>query len=76
MPDILRLIFDRRHVKDLRNWVLMILLIAFGIYHKFAIKPMQERMDRQGKRIHQIISVAHLSEKMAALEKSDHGNLP
>ncbi len=73
MLDILRLVFDRRHVKDMRNWVLIILFASFGVYHKFVIMPIHERLDRHGKKIRNIIKVARLADKMEALDKSNDG---
>lgn len=67
MFEIFRIIFDRRHVKDLRLWVLLMLAIGFGGYHKFVIVPMIERQDRQGLRIRQIIKVGRFRERIDAL---------
>ena len=67
--EIFGIIFDRRHIKDVRLWTLTVLFIGFAVYHWQVIKPLKERQDRQGKRIHQIIFAAHLSDKIAALEK-------
>lgn len=64
--EIFRILFDRRHVKDVRIWVLMIIAIVFGFYHKFTIIPIQERQERQGKKIRQIIFAAHLQGKLGA----------
>jgi hypothetical protein len=70
MIEFIKILFDRKHVKDVRNWVLMILVIAFGSYHRLAIKPMQERLDKQGKRILEIIRIANLANKIENLEKN------
>lgn len=73
--EIFLIIFDRRHIKDIRLWVILIVVIAsvssFFTYHKYVIKPMQDRIERQGKRIRQIIDVAHLRSKIDALPKDE-----
>ena len=75
--EIFRIIFDRRHIKDVRIWVLVILAIAnvssFYIYDKHIVKPMQERLDKQGKRIRQIIRAGKLQEKIDALPQENQG---
>ncbi len=50
--EIIQIIFDRRHVKDPRTWVIFMLMISFGFYHCLVIKPMKARMERQGKALH------------------------
>lgn len=69
--EIFRIIFDRRHIKDLRLWVLVVLLIAevcsFWAYDKFRVGPLLDRQDRQGLRIRQIIKVGRFREKIDAL---------
>lgn len=69
--DIFRIIFDRRHVKDVRLWVILMIAIGFGCYHKLVITPLKDRQDRQGKKIRQIIEVAKLRAKIDALPKDD-----
>ena len=49
--EIFGIIFDRRHIKDVRLWTLTVLFIGFAVYHWQVIKPLKKRQDRQGKRI-------------------------
>ena len=65
--EVFRIIFDRRHVKDLRLWVALMIAIGLFAYHKIVITPIKDRQDRQGLRIRQIIHVAHLRDKIDAL---------
>lgn len=73
--EIFRIIFDRRHIKDVRLWVLVVLLIAevgsFWAYDKLRIKPMIDRQDRQGLRIRQIIMVGKFRDKIDALKPEE-----
>ena len=69
--ELFRIIFDRRHIKDLRLWVLVILLIAeassFYVYDKYVVKPIRDRQEKQGLRIRQIIKVGRFRDRIAAL---------
>lgn len=65
--EVFRIIFDRRHVKDLRIWVVLMIAIGVFAYHKIIISPIKDRQDRQGLRIRQIIRVGKFREKIDAL---------
>lgn len=69
MLEIFYIIFDRRHVKDVRVWVLLILTIALGAYHRYYVEP---RFERQGKKIKAIIEVGHFKAKIDALQKEEN----
>lgn len=71
MLEIFRIIFDRRHVKDVRLWVLLMIAIGLGCYHKLVIVPIKDRQDRQGLRIRQIIKVGHFRDRIDALEPGE-----
>lgn len=64
------IVFDRRHIKDVRIWVLVVLAIAnagsFYYYHTRIVKP---RMDRQGRRQRSIIEVMKIRSKVEAYER-------
>lgn len=64
MFEILRIIFDRRHVKDLRLWVLLMLFIGFCAYHWLVIKPIQEKQRRHGQKQRAIVSVLGIEKKV------------
>lgn len=74
MLEIFRIIFDRRHIKDLRIWTLLMLAIGFGCYHKLVILPMQDRQERQGLRIRQIIKVGRFRDRIDALSPDETPN--
>lgn len=77
--EIYRIIFDRRHIKDVRIWVLIVLLIAevssFFFYDKYRVLPLVhpivERQEKQGKRIKDIIKVGKFRERISALTPDD-----
>lgn len=69
MLDIFRIIFDRRHVKDMRLWTIMMIALASFSYHQIVIRPMQQRIEKHGKRIRNIIKAGRLEAKISALEK-------
>lgn len=74
--EVFKIIFDRRHVKDVRLWVLIILVISnacsFYFYNKYVVMPIREKTDRQGKRIRQIVKVGKFQAKMDDLSDEDH----
>lgn len=74
MLEIFRIIFDRRHIKDLRLWTLLMLAIGFCAYHKLVILPMQDRQERQGLRIRQIIKVGRFRDRIDALSPDETPN--
>ncbi len=59
--ELFRIIFDRRHIKDLRIWVMVMLVLAnagsFYIYHTRFIMP---RLERQSKKIKALMRAAKL----------------
>lgn len=72
--EIWLIIFDRRHIKDVRIWTLIVLVLAevgsFYAYHKYIVSP---RFERQGRKIKQIIEVGRFKAKIDALPReSDH----
>jgi len=73
--EVFRIIFDRRHIKDIRIWVLIILVMAevasFWCYDKYRLQPVLDRQERQGLRIRQIIKVGRFREKIDALRPED-----
>jgi hypothetical protein len=70
--EVFRIIFDRRHIKDLRIWVLIVLALAnagsFYVYHTRFVKP---RLDRQRDKIRAIIKAAKLQKKIEE-DNDDH----
>lgn len=66
-----RVIFDRRHIKDVRLWTILMIAIGFWCYHKLIIVPMKDRQDRQGLRIRQIIKVGKFRDKIDALSPEE-----
>lgn len=68
--ELFRIVFDRRHIKDVRVWVLIVLVISeasgFFFYDKYRVQP---RFERQGLRIKQIITVGKFRNKIEALPK-------
>lgn len=78
--EIFRIVFDRRHIKDVRLWVLVVLVIAevasFYFYDKIRTRPILERQDRQGMKIRQIIKVGKFRDKIDALEPEETPRRP
>jgi hypothetical protein len=72
--ELFRIIFDRRHIKDVRLWVLIVLILAevasFHVYNKYIVKPIGDRVERHGKRIRAIIEVGHFRDRIDALERT------
>lgn len=66
MFEIFYIIFDRRHVKDPRTWVMLVLAITLGAYHRYYVKP---RLDRHGEKIRLIIKAGKLEAKINALKQ-------
>ena len=61
IPDLLKLLMDKKHMKNAQNWLLLILAISFWSYHQIVVKPLIDRIDRTTRRTWKIIRAANLS---------------
>ena len=71
MVDLVKLVFDRKHLRDVRNWVLAVLVLSFYTYHRLVISPLETELSHLSKRTWRIINATHLQTKIFQLEQGE-----
>ena len=62
IPDLLKLLMDKKHMKNAQNWLLLILALSFWSYHKLVIKPLMDKLDSVNRRSWRIARAVNLSD--------------